>query len=89
MNGVCDVPLSPTAQQVGNQLNQDLSNQSICSVLLAGSGWVGVGTGALTGYNYAANYLGYTTLGIFALGPASWLQAGVIKVGCSIATGSL
>ena len=83
VNGVCDVPLSPTGQQVANQVSQNLSNSSICSVLTGGASWGLMGAGGYSKLGGAFNFSGP----VVGIGWAAFGEGVVIKLGCAIATG--
>lgn len=100
-NGKCDVPLAPYGQQFVTQAASNLSNSSICSVLLGGSGWAALGPGAV-GVGSTLIKAGsaaptsttplilpprLSTLPTLAVGAG--VQGISIKVGCAIVNGGL
>jgi RHS repeat-associated protein len=79
-----DVPLSPNAQQVLNQLNYDLNNTNICSVLTTGASWGLMGAGGYSKVGGVFNFPGPLS----GIGWATLGEGVFLRVGCAIAIGS-
>ena len=80
INGVCDVPLPPSAQQVVDQVSQNLSNSSICSVLTNGAWFAGAPAGGANLVNTVSKSASTAlpNVGINSLSPISVLGMGAV-----------